>query len=331
MRRYQCLKHFSEHIKYPDSSKGPSANKSERKPSVAPTPAGQSTPGSSLPNGTRAMSPTGAPPDADDLRRAISPPGSRPGTRTPNGGIPAQSSPNNTKGKVPVRPRRDDGDVLGTDDGHGTDTGANSESIHVLRDHAPSPEQTRTRSPTSFGVAGRAMSPVSQIGTDPYGGVQPPSVASIAMSNLSARSPSPIVDRSKPPLDAFYQPSSGSPTVNGTGQPHGKFGSTGNVTADLIRDYKAKEMEVETLRRQEAWLKTALSKASRSGFIQFDEEAFEAEDLGLDDTTSEDQKKVADMVLNFKHFKSQMQVCFVLSITRTHSDEHKDYPGQSGP
>ncbi|OJA16234.1 hypothetical protein AZE42_00038 [Rhizopogon vesiculosus] len=297
----------TKHIKYPDSSKGPPGNKSERKSSATPTPpSGQSISGSSLPNGTRAMSPTGTPPDADDIRRAMSPPGSRPGTRTPNG-IPAQPSPNNTKGKAPMRPRRDDGDVLGTDDGHGTDTGANSESIHVTRDRAPSPEQTRARSPTSFGVAGRAMSPASQIGSDPYGGVQPPSVASVAIGNLAARSPSPVVDRSKPPLDAFYQPSSGSPTVNGIGHAHGKYGSTGNVTADLIRDYKAKEMEVEALRRREAWMKTALSKASRSGFVQLDEEALEADDVDLQDATSDDQKKLADMVMNFKHFKTQMQ------------------------
>jgi hypothetical protein len=104
--------------------------------------------------------------------------------------------------------------------------------------------------------------------------------------------------------------------VNGIGHVHGKYGSTGNVTADLIRDYKAKEMEVETLRRREAWMKAALSKASRSGFVQLDEEALEVEDLDLRDTTSEDQKKLADMVLNFKHFKTQMQVGFVLSITK---------------
>jgi len=135
------------------------------------------------------------------------------------------------------------------------------------------------------------------------------------MSGLAARSPSPIIDRSKPPLDAFYQPSTGSPNANGNGHAQGKFGSTGNVTADLIRDYKVKEMEVETLRRRESWMKAALLKASRSGFVQLDEEALEAEDLDLQDATSEDQRKLADMVLNFKHFKTQMQVCSVLSRT----------------
>lgn len=306
----------SEHIKYPDSSKGPPANKVDRKSSTTPTPPpGPPAPGSTVPNGTRAMSPTGAPQDADDLRRAISPPGTRPGTRTPNG-APAQSSPN-TKGKAPARPRRDDGDVFGTDDGNGTDTGATIESITTSRDQAPSPDQTRARSPNSFSVVTRAMSPTSQSGSDPYGNVQPPNVASMAMSGLGARSPSPVVDRSRPPLDAFYQPSGGSPGANGNGNGHaqGKFGSTGNVTADLIRDYKVKEMEVETLRRREAWMKTALLKASRSGFVQLDEDALEAEDIDFQDDTSEEQRKLADMVMNFRQFKTQMQVCCLFSRT----------------
>lgn len=296
----------TKHIKYPDSSKAPPAEKAGRKSSTTPTPPpGQPVTGSFLPNGTRAMSPTGAPQDADDLRRAISPPGTRPGTRTPNG-APAQSSPN-TKGKAPSRPRRDDGDVFGTDDGNGTDTGATVESIPTSRDHAPSPDQTRARSPNSFSVATRAMSPTSQTGSDPYGSAQPPNVASVALGGLAARSPSPVVDRSRPPLDAFYHPSSGSPGANGNGHAQGKFGSTGNVTADLIRDYKAKEMEVETLRRREAWMKTALLKASRSGFVQLDEEALETEDIDFQDDISEDQRKLADMVMNFRHFKTQMQ------------------------
>ncbi|KAG1757769.1 hypothetical protein EDB19DRAFT_1891465 [Suillus lakei] len=286
-------------FKYPDSNKGPPTNKADRKSSATPTPPpGPPPPGSTVPNGTRAMSPTGAPQDADDLRRAISPPGSRPGTRTPNG-APAQSSPN-TKGKAPSRPRRDDGDMFGTDDGNGTDTGC----YHRVNYY------TRARSPNSFSVATRAMSPTSQSGSDPYSNAQPPNVASVAMNSLAARSPSPVVDRSRPPLDAFYQPS-GSPGANGNGNGNGhgqgKFGSTGNVTADLIRDYKVKEMEVETLRRREAWMKTALLKASRSGFVQLDDEALEAEDIDFQDDTSEDQRKLADMVMNFRHFKTQMQ------------------------
>ncbi|KAG2737490.1 galactose oxidase, partial [Suillus brevipes Sb2] len=192
---------------------------------------------STVPNGTRAMSPTGhsSPQDVDDLRRAISTPGIQPGNRTLNN-APAQLSPN-TKGKAPARLRRDDsGELFGTDDGNGTDTGATIESITTSRDHAPSPDQTPVRSPNSFSVVTRAMFPASQSGSDQYGNVQPPKVASMAMSGLGARSPSPVISRSKPPLDALYQPSGGSPGLNGNGNGYvqGKFDSTGNVTADLI-------------------------------------------------------------------------------------------------
>ncbi|KAH7930533.1 hypothetical protein BV22DRAFT_1124814 [Leucogyrophana mollusca] len=294
----------TKHIKYPDSSKAPPGQSASKAQQMQQAP---STQGGSTANGVRSMSPNGpANADVEAVRRAISPPGSRPGTRTPNG-MPAQSSPN--KGKAPMRPRREDDDPLGTDDGHTTDTGATAES--VSRDRAPSPEQGRARSPNSFGVvATRSMSPASQTGGDVYGSAQAPNLASVAMSMngaLAARSPSPIVDRSKPPLDAFYQPSNGSPMVNGYGHAQGKFGSTGNVTADLIRDYKAKEMEVEMLKKREGWMKAALLKASRAGFVHAEEEDMEVEDLRLGDSMDDENKKVADMVLNFKHFKTQIK------------------------
>lgn len=282
------------------------------------------------------MSPSGPHSDTEDLRRAMSPPGTRPGTRTPNGmtaPIPTQSlvsmsTPGtNTKVKAPVRPRRDEEETLGTDDGHTTDTGVISESANAMstgigateRTPTPTDPQTqaqRARSPTSFGIAGRTMSPVGGNidGYEQQG--QPSTMTSVAMNmngGLAARSPSPIIDRSKPPVDAFYQSSpSSTPLTSTYTHSHGhspqKFGSTGNVTADLIRDFKAKEMEVEMLRKREAWMKTALLKASRSGFVQMDEELFEAENWKLGGSVSDEQTKMADMILNFKHFKTQIQV-----------------------
>jgi hypothetical protein len=285
------------------------------------------------------MSPTGPQSDTEDLRRAISPPGTRPGTRTPNGMItpaPAQnlvsmSNPGtSTKVKAPVRPRRDEEEILGTDDGHATDTGVTSESANGgstgtrSTERAPTPTDTqvqaqRAKSPTLFGITGRAMSPVGSIDGLAQQG-QPATITSVAMStngNLAARSPSPIIDRSKPPLDAFYQSSpSTTPLSNSYTHSHGhsqqKFGSTGNVTADLIRDYKAKEMEVEMLHKREAWMKTALLKASRSGFVQVDEELFDAENFKLGTSADDEQSKMADMILNFKHFKTQIQVNVLL-------------------
>ena len=286
------------------------------------------------------MSPTGPQSDTEDLRRAISPPGIRPGTRTPNGMIapaPAQNlvsitNPGtNTKVKAPVRPRRDEEETLGTDDGHATDTGVTSESTNGgstgtrSTERAPTPtdpqvQAQRAKSPTALGIAGRAMSPVGG-SVDGHGQqAQPATMTSVAMSmngNLAARSPSPIIDRSKPPPDAFYQSSpSTTPLCNNYTHSHGhsqqKFGSTGNVTADLIRDYKAKEMEVEMLHKREAWMKTALLKASRSGFVQVDEELFEAENFKFGASASDEQSKMADMILNFKHFKTQIQVNVLL-------------------
>ncbi|KAF8140428.1 hypothetical protein EV363DRAFT_1579771 [Boletus edulis] len=325
----------TKHIKYPESNKvvPPNPNGSTtnlgRKSSTTPSPSStQPAPPPTL-NGTRAVSPTGIQSETEDLRRAMSPPGTRPGTRTPNDMIiptPTQNlvsmsnSGASAKVKVPVRPRRDDEEILGTDDGHTTDIRVTPESANggstgtraTERSPTPTDPQTqaqRARSPTSFGIAGRAMSPVGGI-IDGQG--QPATMTSAAMSmngNITARSPSPIVDRSKPPLDAFYQ---NSPSLNNNythshGHSQQKFGSTGNVTADLIRDYKAKEMEVEMLRKREAWMKTALLKASRSGFVQMDEELFEDENLKLGASAGEEQSKMADIILNFKHFKTQIQ------------------------
>lgn len=328
----------TKHIKYPDANKPPTgaapnsnAGNPSRKPGtpsqhlLVGQPPVQAQSQQAPVNGTRAMSPTGlAGPDGEDLRRAMSPPGTRPGTRTPNGST-SQSAPGaanmgvNGRGKTSTRPRRDDDDIAGTDDGHGTDTGTASD-LSVSAARAPSPTDTpRARSPTSLGVASRAISPVGGE-VQQQGQVQQaaPSMTSLAVSlnnGLSARSPSPIVDRSKQPYDALSQSTpAGSSLPNGYAHSHSptyasgsKPSSTGNVTADLIRDYKAKEMEVEVLRKREAWMKTALLKAHRNGFVQIDEESIEAEELGLGDETNDQQQRLADMILNFKHFKTQMQ------------------------
>ncbi|KAG6336140.1 hypothetical protein ID866_2950 [Astraeus odoratus] len=339
----------TKHIKYPDANKPPvnpnappssgtaNAPRKSSIPSQPVAPQSSTQPPSQQQaaiNGSRAMSPTGlAGPDAEELRRAISPPGTRTGARTPNGSA-VQGTQGTTgagpNGKVraPTRSRRDDEDVLGTDDGHGTDTGTGSD-VAVSAARAPSPmDPQRARSPTSLGAASRAMSPTGEVLQQPSQGQ--PAMASITMSmngGLSARSPSPVVDRGKSPHEAFYQ-SPSSPLANGHTHPHthgsgSKLGSTGNVTADLIRDYKAKEMEVEVLRKREAWMKTALLKAHRNGFVQIDEESIEAEELGLKDAASDEQQKLADMILNFKHFKTQMQMTLA-SQAREASDRVAD-------
>lgn len=329
---------FLEHIKYPDASKPPihpntrpsssNANLAHKPGTLSqqspPTQPATQTPAPSQQvanNNMRAMSPTSAAgSEADELRRAISPPGGRPGIRTSNGSV-AQITPMNTgtginKGKAPARPRRDDEDALGTDDGHGTDSSASAA-------RAPSPtDARRARSPALSGSTSRATSPTGDPHLQPSQGQAPPSMASVVVSmngGVSARSPSPIVDRSRPPHDTPHQ-SSSSPLANGYAHPHphahghgSKLGSTGNVTADLIRDYKAKEMEVEVLRKREAWMMMALLKARRNGFVQIDDDSVETEGLGLGEEAGEQQRKLADMILNFKHFKTQIQVRFISS------------------
>jgi hypothetical protein len=232
--------------------------------------------------------------DSLDPRRAISPTG----IKKPNGNI--QSFPNTgLGGGKPKRPRREgDEDFLGTDDGHGTDATA-SDSVH----RAPSPEQgpIRAKSPGSI----RATSPGSQNASEAQ-------QASIA-ARLQARSPSPVVDRTKPPADAFYA-GVRSPTTNGfanarpgSAADQGAVvsgGSMGNITADLIRDLKAKETEMDVMRNREVWMKAALSQASRSGFVYEDREAGE-DHLSL----SGDYPKVSELILNFKQFKAQIQAC----------------------
>ena len=234
--------------------------------------------------------------DLQDPRRAISPTGGK----KPNG-IPVQAfATNGMSGGKPKRPKREgDDDFLGTDDGHGTDATA-SESAHRATS-SPDPIIARAKSPGSF----RATSPISQSGPE-----QQTNIASVAARLVDrTRSPSPIVNRNNPPLDAFY---SGvrSPSANGftSARPgsvgHGGHGgSTGNITADLIRDLKAREAEVDNMKNREVWMKAALSKASRSGFVYEDRDSGEGElDLSGDD------RKMAELVLNFKQFKAQMQV-----------------------
>ena len=70
-----------------------------------------------MPNGVaRSMSPSGRPlqqsADSDDLRRAMSPPGTR--AHDVGNGKPVNGISNNMKGKQPMRSRDD---VLGSDEG----------------------------------------------------------------------------------------------------------------------------------------------------------------------------------------------------------------------
>lgn len=232
------------------------------------------------------MSPTGeAISEAEEFRRAMSPSSMRSGQN----GSAMQNINNSLRGK-PLRPTMEEGE--------GYD-GDSSPEVASAAERAASPEQGRAKSPSAFS-SNRAISPVSNI-ADSY---EPLSMIGAAMGlNGAARSGSPaVMERSKSPES--YQGHKGrSPSVNGF--VNGKGGSTGNITADLIRDLKEKEGEMEAMKKREAWMKAALAKATRSGFIYPDEDMLDEES----DDDDIDSRKVADMVMNLKHFKAKIQVC----------------------
>jgi hypothetical protein len=70
------------------------------------------------------------------------------------------------------------------------------------------------------------------------------------------RSESPLVERecTKSP-EAQNLASANGITVHNM-----KAGSASNITTDLIRDVKARDVELETLRHREAWMRAALAQ-----------------------------------------------------------------------
>ncbi|KAK0246372.1 hypothetical protein EDD85DRAFT_54859 [Armillaria nabsnona] len=281
----------TKHIKYPDASKSPPPQNPARKSSVPPQanqpPKLSSSPSGHVLNGSRSVSPLQS--DVED-RRALSPNGSN---KPVNGIVPPSGT-----AKAPMRPRREDDHVDLTEP-------PAKEVLSTRRATSPEqPLQDRAKSPHTTGS--RAVSPT---GTD-IG--QAPNMASMTMNGLGGRV-SPIIDRSKPPPDGFF-PTGGSPTVNGFTHHHSssRQGSVSNVTADLLRDLKAKEVELEGVRRQMIWMKEALVKASRSGYVYTDKDGGQLEDSVESQNT--------ELLLQFKQFKAQMQTALMEQAQR--ASEH---------
>ncbi|KAJ7630754.1 hypothetical protein FB45DRAFT_833493 [Roridomyces roridus] len=284
----------TKHIKYPANppSAGQGAGQGvaqgvARKASLNPAPSQIG-----VANGVRSMSPSMPPPGAEieDPRRAMSPSNMK-NKPPPNGVV-------NGFGKKPTRPRREDDDTAAED---------STDEAPRERERTMSPEQAaptatapiRAKSP-AFSVASRATSPANGI----IGGEsQPPNLMGVSMAlkdNLSGRG-SPAVDRTRPPPDAFYTPSPGSPTAVTSAASHlghsSRQGSV-NTTSELIKDLKAKEQELEGAKRQMAWMKEALAKASKSGYVYHDRDGVEV---------TADEGGNAELALKFKQFKAQMQ------------------------
>ncbi|KAH9937238.1 uncharacterized protein B0H18DRAFT_1113097 [Fomitopsis serialis] len=281
----------TKHIKYPNSDKANAAAAATggapaRKISLTGP---QAAIGSTV-NGSRPISPEQQMSDVEEVRRALSPSNTR--SRTPNG-VTQQALSSVAQGKM----RR------GNDDMDGGDSSPEQSSTDV-RERARTPDQVqgRAKSPPLYTVASRGTSPVG-----PGDGQEPISMATAMMSRngITGRSPSPSVDRSRAPTDAFYAAKSGSPVPNGS--PYGKP-STGNVTADLIRDLKQKEAEMEAIKRREAWMRAALSKAARSGFM-YDQS--EGDVLASADEDDIDGQKVAEMIVSFKQLHAKLQASLI--------------------
>ena len=59
------------------------------------------------------------------------------------------------------------------------------------------------------------------------------------------------------------------------------------------------------MKKREAWMRTALTKATRAGFVYAESEDELASSVDLDDV---DSRKVTELIMNFKQLKAQLQV-----------------------
>jgi hypothetical protein len=107
-------------------------------------------------------------------------------------------------------------------------------------------------------------------------------------------------DRPAPPPDAFYY--GRSPTANGFG---GRPGSISGA-ADLMRELRAKEAEVDAGKKREAAMRVILGRAVQQGFVAEDDE-----DLPSGEAAPADEeviKKLTDALVRMKQEKAAIQV-----------------------
>ncbi|KAF7306753.1 Cell polarity protein [Mycena indigotica] len=256
----------TKHIKYPVAAQPPPAQGGvSRKPSTNPAP-------TQLPNGTangsRPMSPSVV--SEEDPRRAMSPPNMK--NKPPSA---------NDKGRAPVRPPREDEDTA-------------EDSMDEAPPRAMSPAQVaqiRAKSPP-FAVANRAVSPTNGMNVTDGSSMNMVGV-SLALSGRA----SPAMDRDRSrPVDVIPNPS----PLTGHQLGHASRNGSVNVTSDLLRDLKAKEQELEVVKRQMMWMKESLAKATKAGYVYVDRDGEVVTAEGSTDSSIE-------LAMKFKHFKAQMQ------------------------
>jgi hypothetical protein len=292
----------AEHIKYPDSpgkilngavirksTSGQISRQASLRQMQTGTPVNAASPpqGSGIING-RPMSPDFSE-TVDSGRRVASPISAAPTTSSaranikPANGVVQQSSPNNVKGKPPVRPKRSQDDGLGYDDADGTASesaethdrspsdsrdraDSNAKAEAVARERAISPDQSiaRAKSPSM-----RAASPMGDLSLETI--AQPMSFASAALSQniLGTAGGSPIAAVGPSPLS--------------TSQDH----------------------DFAVMKQREAWMKAALAKAHQAGFMHNEELS---EDMQSEGDPTKPQR-VYSMVLSYKQLRAQIQVC----------------------
>ena len=227
-------------------------------------------------------------PETEGSRRAMSPPGIR-----PKNAIGGDAAPVNGKVKPPVRPRRED------EDSDEILEPSTLESHSRERGMSPDQVQARAKSPSQNGLTSRAVSP-----TDGADQAQP-NIMSVSMSNVNITGrTSPAVDRAKYTPDSIYNSHSRSPSMNGYAQPPSRAGSGSvtNVAADLLKEIKSKDAELESAKKQMAWMKEALGKAAKMGYVYAEKEGSDVADT--EDLSSNSD---VDIILKFKSFKAQIQ------------------------
>jgi hypothetical protein len=291
----------------------------------------------------RAMSPTNGqrmrPINGGPMMQPFPAPGGPPGPGAPGSGLT-----NATTKPGPVRPPRDPNTTRDLADVRGgTMSDVEGTPTDGVRERVMSPSQqqqqqiqqqqeaVRPKSPTLDTAPPTTAPPITAPPitappvTAPPTNYQPPAATQLAMSPPPNGLPPQIQraassgGRNSPvPQDAFYYNSNGkvpNGMTNGRSSPagfssahghgHGRGGgSMSNISAELLRQ---KEAELEGMRKREASMKAALTKAILAGFTVVDlevEERITGEALGGES----DAKKLSDIVLKFRQERAAMQV-----------------------
>lgn len=268
---------------------------------------------------------------------------------SPTGTDRAQSK---SSGLPPMRPRREGDEIYGVGDpnrakspaasGQLGDATSSRSPIEVQR---PARTTSATNSPTQRDFSrhglpnGVPLGPELSVGRDSPAGTLSPGFSPTSISNgqmaksqhmpsqlrdgdVRSSSPSatdPALQSSAsssfmPPADAFYQPRS--PTIASAMNSvsgHGRQGSLSGIAgADLMREMKAREVEIDGMKRRERWLKAELARAAKAGFaVQSisNEPTLALEDFGSEES---DARKLADALIGLKKERARLQVGLVL-------------------